>query len=259
MKNSFQASHDLLWDLSKANLPHRFFWTFFTLDLAIVVLDLIFNYAHPINSIPLRRLFNIAREDGIGTYVGSFQTLCAGLALQLLWLQAKLTASPKSTTQGWGFLTGFFYYMAFDDVSGFHERIGAMAESLSGRFKTLSSPLGIFPSYEWQVIFGPLLLFTLIVMIKLFNREVKNQRHRYLLLAAMTCYIFAVLYDFLEGVNGLFDLIAEYLVVKRYTVSHFLKVTEEFLELLGGTFFLTAFTEILVSKTRALKITFQPS
>lgn len=256
MKNISPPVPCLVWDLSKVNLAKKVFWFFFGLDLLLVILDLTINYARPINFIPLRRLRNIAREDGIGTYIGSFQTLCAGFTLSIIWLHSKLKHENVSSIRGWGFLSVFFCYMALDDVSGLHERIGAAVREILQSSTGESSAPPKFPSYTWQICFGPFLAFILIYMIRHFNREITNIWQRNFLLCAIICYVSAVFFDFLEGLDGFFPIVAGRLAVKTYAVSHFSKVAEEFLELLGGTFFLTAFSGYLQSKADAIKIKF---
>ena len=256
MENKPHSNSELGIDLSKGDFAAKVFWTFFAIDVVLMLLDLLINYANPDNPLILRRIFNIAREDGIGTPLGSFQTLCISFVLGLLCLESKASQLSASTARMWGFLSGFFCYLAFDDVSGLHERLGSLVEITFHKSSGSHSNtfFASFPSYTWQICFGPFLAIVLIGMIRHFNREVRDASQRVLLLCALACYVLAVFYDFLEGVDGLFGRLATALSVRVYTVSHISKAAEEFLELLGSTFFLTAFIKILVSKTRTLKV-----
>ena len=69
---------------------------------------------------------------------------------------------------------------------------------------------------------------------------------RIILLAALTCFVFAVGIDFLEGLAkghplNILTLIREQYSLSKYTVNHFAKSLEEFLEMLGITLFWVSF------------------
>lgn len=258
LKSNANLNSELVLDLSGIPLAKTLFRMGLTMDLILLALDLIFNYARVIDVLPLRRLFNIAREDGIGTYFASFQTLCVGAVLGLLWVQARLQQCAAGQVRGWGFLSLFFFYMAFDDAAELHERFGyilkAILKSLQSEPHPISKTLEQFPSYPWHLLLGPVLFVILIMMILFIYRQVQTAQVRYILFGALMLYVAAVGLDFLEGLDGFFNSIAEALSVRKYTVSHLFKAAEEFMELLGGTLFLTGFISVFISRGRSFKI-----
>ena len=73
-------------------------------------------------------------------------------------------------------------------------------------------------------------------------RELEIPRLRYYIIAALSLYAFAVGLDFVEGLDqGPYPAIAEYFATKVATIGHLSKDIEEFMEMLGTTFFLITF------------------
>lgn len=261
LENQSNASNDaLLIDFSGRDLTHNLFWIFFCVNAILLLLDLTMAYGKLIDVLAVRQLFNMTREESLANYIGSFQTLCVGCVLAFIWIHARISKLPKHLTRFWGLLSLFFIYLAFDDAAGLHERYSSILISI---FKGSASDPGlakkvfsIFPSYSWQLLLGPALAWMLYLMIKYFRQEVPDKNQRGVLRRAILYYILAVFLDFAQGINGFFEVFARNLSVRTYTVSHFFTAGEEFLELLGTTFFLAGFTQIFLSKVRTLKVVF---
>src|SRR3972149_11720348 len=76
-------------------------------ELTFVVLDYHINYGRLIDVGAMRRLLNIAREDGLASWFASTQTLLVGLTL--------LATFAVDRSRGYLILALGFLYMAVDD------------------------------------------------------------------------------------------------------------------------------------------------
>ncbi len=215
----------------------KVFWTCAAIIAAIALMDIFFNYYRLIPFRLLRRVFNITREDALGNWFSSLLALAAALTLLLIFLDA----SPRK--RGWAFLSAFFGYIAIDDATRFHERAGVALESWAGA-ETLSA---ISPSYPWHVMFLPLFGLAGLYILYFLWAELRNTVWFRQIIWAFVLFAAAVGLDFLEGL----DLI----LWKSYTASHFQKLIEESLEMLGTTFFLTAFLGRLTQGKKKIVIT----
>lgn len=143
-------------------------------------------------------------------------------------------------------MAAFFAYMSFDDGSRFHERIGSMFgeyapvapnEALAAAAQKL---LELFPSYDWQLAFFPLFAAMAAFLLVFLFRELKDDRHYALVLGAVSCWIFAVLLDFIEGASEAMALARSISGADYGDIEHLLRTVEETLELSGATLMLTA-------------------
>ena len=124
------------------------------LEVAFVLLDYHVNYGRLTEVGAMRRLTNIAREDGLASWFGTTQTLLVGLTAWSILLLVRASHAPRWRRAGWVVVAAMFTYMAVDDGAQLHERLGTLSSALSERAG--SSPLDLFPSYAWQILFVPL-------------------------------------------------------------------------------------------------------
>ncbi len=238
--------------------PHRVVRNIFVFCVVAIVsfflLDFFVNYLRLADAGPIRRLFNTSKENGLAAWFGVTQTVMVALTLWLTFVTVKQQGGSKWRKIGWLVLALFITYMAVDDGSALHERLGS-AFKASNRDAPDDSwgptMLGIFPSYAWQILFVPLFgalgLFTLVFLW----RELDERRARILVAVALACFVLAVGLDFVEGLNpahrwNLYTLLSdrfelEGLATKGYrtpyqVLRHFSKSIEESLEMLGMTF-----------------------
>src|SRR4029079_1479108 len=72
-----------------------------------------------------------------------------------------VTARPRARSRwrslGWAVVAAFFTYMAIDDGTQFHERIGTAVSVMHRRGAGPQSGdlFAAFPSYAWQIVFVP--------------------------------------------------------------------------------------------------------
>jgi hypothetical protein len=215
--------------------PRRFVRTiFFCLlgfELLLVFLDATVNYGEWTRIGAIRRLFNLTREDGLGNWFASTQTLFVGLVLWLVFLKNRRVELWKAW--GWALLAVFFTYLAIDDGAKIHERIGTAVKA--------AASVESFPSYTWHLVFGPFLGAMGLFLFIFLWRELKNHTLRILFILGLGCYVVAVGLDFVEGLEGGYDFLTSALSISPRALRHFAKVFEEFLEMLGTTIFLVCF------------------
>jgi len=240
-------------------LPTRIFLFCLIVELLLVALDAFINYGRFIDIGPIRRLFNITREDGLATWFMVTQTFLAGLVLWLIAMVQRSRSASRSNWLSWGFLSGFFIYMSADDAAEIHERLGSTFKKLlrSNENETSDSLLaqvqGLFPSYDWQLVMLPILASAGMFMIIFLLTEIRDRKSRTILFSAVSIMAIAVLLDFFEGLDkghawNLQGWIKETFRLSDYTVRHFLKSIEEFLEMCSISLLLMLFTTHLVSR-----------
>ncbi len=250
----------------------RVFWCFLGIELLIVFLDVFVNHYQWCSVGSIRRMLNITREDSLSNWFSSIQLIMAG---SVLWLIAfavrKQMQDYKKKFYCWAGIGSFFIYMGIDDAIKFHERIGTAFKTLVSRSAETSGP-GIlnsahnaFPSYSWQMIFGPFFMAMGIFMLWFLWKELLSQKLRDLLLVAICLYVLAVGLDFVEGfprtgkhrgqeISKPYEGIASFFSTEDFRIRHMSKVLEEFLEMFGTTIFLTVFLKYLFRLSHEWKI-----
>ncbi|PJC40911.1 MAG: hypothetical protein CO042_01220, partial [Parcubacteria group bacterium CG_4_9_14_0_2_um_filter_41_8] len=111
-------------------------------------LDYVLNYSMWVPNQYFRRLFNMARDNGIAGWFATTQTFCAAI------IAAVIAASHKQEGKwlrlGWWGVASFFLYMSADDGAKIHERLGSV-------MLDVAEPIAnMFPSYTWQIALGPM-------------------------------------------------------------------------------------------------------
>jgi len=235
---------------------------FLAIELLLVALDLTFNYVNILDSMAIQQLFNLAREGSLGSWFSSTQLLLTGAVLWLLFVRfLNDSGTPPFKTYACAVIALFFTFMAIDDAAAIHETIGSTYEDIVNNADEAKDVVGgeilqNYPSYSWQVILGPVfLLMGLFIFIFLWI-EVSLHSMRLLLIAALSCYAIAVGLDYVEGLYGGYKTIIVTTGLDYDSVMHLSKVIEEFLEMLGTTFFLALFIEHLAIHTESIELKF---
>jgi hypothetical protein len=219
-------------------------------ELALVLFDYHVNYGHLTDIGAIRRLANIAREDGLASWFASTQTLMVGLTAWIYWLGARAGLAASWRQVGWCLVAVLFTFMAFDDGAQIHERLGtALGESRS-------QVTSRFPSFTWHLLFVPLYGAAGAVAVAFLWRELGTRRATGFLASAFLLFGFAVGLDFFEGLEANHPWNVYSAVATRFDLTefaqtrfreapydmllHFSRSLEEFAEMLGITCVWTA-------------------
>lgn len=218
------------------------------IELALVLLDLYVNWYRWADSSAIRRMFNITREDGLASLFAVVQTLFVALVLWFIYLLTVRRPGSKKQAGGWLILALFFSYMVIDDGAMVHERIGTA-------FKQANEGIEL-SSYAWQLVLAPLFVIMGLYMAWFLWRLGNQSIRRSWLLAALCCLGLAVLLDYVEGVENGYLMLVESLSWPEKTIAHFSKSLEEFLEMLGMSFFLILFLDHLGFLSESTEVRF---
>ncbi|MDM8515070.1 hypothetical protein QUF76_02635 [Desulfobacterales bacterium HSG16] len=258
--NSLQIQIDI------DRIAHSLLIVCIAIEIALVVLDVFINFYEYSSLKEIQRLCNIAREDSLASWIGSMQTFMIGMTLCLIVFLTRQASISWKITTGWLLLSLFFIYMAIDDGTEIHERLGSAFEMI---FKSpdnsnvpmsgISSLLEFFPSYAWQLLFIPFFAGAgLFILIFLMN-ELKTRQSKIFAILALSCFVFAVGLDFFEGLDknhqwNFHTYLQKEYQLEKYTVRHFSKSLEEFIEMLGMTFFWVSFIQYFKSFPKSIII-----
>ena len=237
-------------------------------NVSFFLLDFFINYLRLADTGAIRRLFNTAKENGLAAWFSVTQTVMVALTLWLTFVTVKQQGGSKWKRIGWLVLALFFTYMAVDDGSALHERLGSAFDASN---RDAAKESWGFPSYTWQILFLPLFsalgLFTLVFLW----RELDERRAQILVAVALACFVLAVGLDFVEGLDpahrwNLYTLLSDRLELdglstKGYrtpyqVLRHFSKSIEESLEMLGMTILWIVFLRHWIRSTGNLQVRF---
>jgi hypothetical protein len=167
------------------------------------------------------------------------------LTLALIAVATQRAGRSTWTVAGWVLLALFFGYMAMDDGTAFHERLGSGVQNRLGLDELalgdeLVSPLTAFPSYGWQLVLLPLMAAVGVFMVIFLRLQFGKSGRLALVLGGLALFAIAVGFDFVEGLDrehpwNLHVRLEESLDQDEYTVRHFAKSLEEFMEMFGTT------------------------
>lgn len=241
-------------------------------ELSFVLLDYFVNYGKATQIGAMRRMTNIAREDGLASWFGTTQTLLAGLTLWLTYLLARGRGATRFTRTGWLILAGFFSYMAVDDGAQLHERLGSTVKAMQARGGEAATA-SFFPSYTWQVVFLPIFVGLGLFMVVFLHRTLTERWARGVVVAAAGCMACAVGLDFVEGLDATHPLNAYTWLVHTFdldpwaatrfgktgfeAVRHFSKSIEEALEMFAISLLWFVFLRNLARAAGSLHLGFQ--
>ncbi len=239
-------------------------------ELFLVLIDGVINYGKLIDIGPIRRLCNIAREDGLASWFMVIQTFMAGLTLWAIFLVERARPSTRWTRAGWGVLALFFTAMSADDGAEIHERLGSTFKAVVQAAPSAEGPpslgariLELFPSYPWQALLLPFFAGMGLFLLLFLWRKLDPPSSRVVVVAALGLFAAAVGLDFIEGLEKRHPwnlhtwLEARFAVRDSYTIRHFAKSLEEFLEMLGMTFLWMSFVKHFTRTSRQTVLDFR--
>jgi hypothetical protein len=221
---------------------------FLGIEVVLVLLDVFVGQAPHVMR-PMRRLCNMAGESSMANWVASAQTLLVAVVAWLVGVRAGAEGASRFRRVAWAVIAGFFLFMALDDGSKMHERLGTLFERYRERGGQglgccgwLQDSLG---SYHWIALLGPIFAGMGLFMLVFLWRELRTRAARLTLLLALGCFAVAVGLDYLEGIEGAYVGLVRLLRMDIGPVSHYAKVLEEVTEMFGTTLFLVTFIQHL--------------
>ncbi len=250
-------------NLNKINFPKLVFWSLFLIQVILVLLDYIFNFSGCVEVKQIRRIFNIAREVSIPTWFSSLQLFIIGCMMWLISLRKSLGSFRKFNVICWGLAGSFFIFLSIDDAAKVHERLGHIfkhnfleVHSSHGSFLA-TFILDLFPSFGWHLIIAPIYAIFGLLIIFFILHELSSKNLRFLFLLAICMFTLACGIDYVEGLDGVLDTIWNITELKKYTITHYSKVIEEFLEMTGATIIIYVCISYFVNITNELRIKFK--
>jgi hypothetical protein len=203
----------------------------------------IFNYLAVIDDEQIQEMFNVSRELSIGNWFSSMQEAAVGLLFLLIYVRVRGERGPGRHAFGWALCGVFFFYIGLDDGVTMHERVSTAVgdyfaltaqNANGGGGGPLGWLLAHFPSYEWQVLFGPFIAAMGIYIAVFLWRHMERKAT---LQVFFGFFLFALAegQDFIEGLETPYVWLTEKFGTEPYTVPHFMKMGEEYLEMLGAT------------------------
>lgn len=188
------------------------------------------------------------------------QTFVVSLVLWAIVLTLRKLPASKRQQTGWLILALFFSYLTMDDGAKVHERLGTAFEITHKQPTDAASSVGlgaealrVYPSYPWQILFGPVLgAMAMFIMLFLWN-QLPRQVDRIRMAVALICFVIAVGLDFVEGLEAGYRWLTAFGFDER-DIRHFSKSLEEFLEMLGIAILLVVFLNYLAHIRESLLI-----
>jgi hypothetical protein len=209
-------------------------------------------------------MVNITREDSLSNWFSSIQAIVVGA---VIWLTA---IGVRKQMQGdyymrkfycWAGIGSFFIYLGIDDAIKFHERMGTAFKVIlfkdndTSGSGVLGSIYDAFPSYTWQMIFGPFFMAIGIFIVWFLWKELSSKKLWDWFLVGIGLYVLAVGLDFVEGLDSEpYEGIAAFFSTEEYRIEHLSKTLEEFLEMIGTTIFLIVFLKNIFNLYREWEI-----
>ena len=252
----------LIFSLKADATISRIFWCLIGFELFIVFMDIFVNHYEWSSIGSIRRMFDITREDSLSNWFSSLQEIVVGSIVLLTAFSVRNQKEGiyyKKRFYCWSGIGAFFIYMGIDDAIKFHERVGTAFKLLF--FKTeetsdtgiLGSIYEFYPSYTWQLFFGPFFVYVGIFIVWFLWKELFSRKLWFWLLVGISLYVIALGFDFVEGLeNKPYEKmgIAGFFSTTDSHIGHMSKAFEEYLEMLGTTIFLTIFLKNLIKLTR---------
>ncbi|MGR3294522.1 MAG: hypothetical protein ACUZ9M_10980 [Candidatus Scalindua sp.] len=245
-------------------ITRRIFWCLLGFELFIVFMDIFVNHYEWSSVGSIRRMVNITREDSLSNWFSSIQAIAVGAVIWLtaICVRKQMQGSHyKRTFYCWAGIGSFFIYLGIDDAIKFHERMGTafhviLFDDDTSNEGVLGSIYDSFPSYTWQMVFGPFFMAIGIFIIWYLWKALEPRRLWYWFLVGMSLYAVAVGLDYVEGLDSeQYEGIAGFFSTEEYRIEHLSKTLEEFLEMLGTTIFLIVFLKNIFRLSREWKIT----
>ena len=256
--------------ISPRRLIPALVYTLLTVEVSLIGLDLVFHlggYAPE----DLQGWFDTASERGLGSWVSVTQTVLIAVTLWAMVAAYQAAGRPRARVAGWAVLAAAFSYLALDDGTRLHERIGAAFADTSAAASGIGAA---FPSYYWQLVLGPVFVALGAFMAVFLWRELSSWTLRGAVAVAFGLLASAVALDFVDGLGpdhpaNVYAALAASLdpvateagtgLSPYALVVHLSRAVEESLEMAGMTAFWAVFLWHLAGTLRGVSVSWGPS
>lgn len=190
----------------------------------------------------LGRLVDITSEGNLPTLFSSLLAIMAGITSYVISKEYDFKSSFKNKIS-WFLIACFFIYLGVDDSSQVHESFAtALTENLKSTndIGWLSTSFLSFKSYYWQLLFLPIFAAFGLYMLVYLRREINDSKVFMNFVMGITCYVLAVILDYIDGVPSYYDV----LISDSYSfleIRHTFRSFEEYIEMVGTSLILVSF------------------
>ena len=237
----------------------------------VVALDVWLHLGGGVASPDLAGWFDAASERGLGSWLSVTQTVLVALTLWVVVAVVRRTGASRARVAGWVALATFVSYLALDDGTQIHERVGRAFGASEASERGVGAA---FPSYYWQLVLGPVFAGAGLFMAVFLWREFRGSDLWRLVGGAFALLGTAVAIDFVDGLpdGHPLDLIGRVGSMARVeavaetsfrlpgpaVVLHLSRIVEESLEMVAMTLLWVAFLTHLTHLAGGLLLTWTP-
>ena len=230
-------------DTSVTLSPSLIFLVLFLCEAALLTVDLGNYFYDWVQSSEMHKLLDITLESNLPTWYSSTQELLVALFAYIVYTARRQQGAGVITSLAWLGIALFFFYIAVDDTSRIHERLGTVMHHSAEDTKAggIWEVLRDFHSYTWQILFMPFFASVGVLMTIFLYREFGSRRLFIYFGAGITCYAIAVGLDYLDGLRHTYDAMMVQTDLSKDELRHLSRAYEEFLEMFGTTLILVSF------------------
>ncbi|PAP78456.1 hypothetical protein [Rubrivirga marina] len=250
-----------------ANLLFGMIWA----EVLVVVLDVWLHLGGGVASPDLAGWFDAASERGVGSWLSVTQTVLLALTLWAVVAVVRQSGAARARVVGWVVLAAFMSYLALDDGTRLHERVGAAFEDSAASKRGIGAA---FPSYYWQLVLGPAFAGMGLFMAVFLWREFRESGLWKYVGGAFALLATAVALDFVDGLADghpldLYGQLGSLAAVEARAaawfelpgpaaVLHLSRIVEESLEMAAMTLLWVAFLTHLTRLAPGVLLTWAP-
>ncbi len=171
---------------------------------------------------PAKSYWDLNIEKGYATYFSTIQLFLLGLVVLTISQQKNQATNPVPKIYEWNLVACLFMYLALDECIGIHDKVNVEAINWLPHWEGASS------IFMWLWVFAPMILASIIFLIRFFFRASKtDSKVRFAFLAGLSSWVIALI----------LEAIARSSSFPRYLLI----AMEEGLEMLGATLLLLGF------------------
>ncbi len=196
-------------------VPRRYY--FFGL---LILIQLFFEGMHLTS--PSKSYWDLNIEKGYATYFSTVQLYILALAVLIIADEKRNDLNPIPKVYEWNLVVCLFIYLALDECIGIHDRVNVEA------YKYLPNWEGRNSVFLWLWVFAPMILASIIFLMRFFIRASKNNaKVKLTFLTGLSAWVAALVFEAIAGISSF----PRYLLIAM----------EEGLEMLGASLLLLGF------------------